>query len=217
MMEKLLVKRLIEEQVIDFDKLIKKTYKDIGLKELEAIFLMQLNALKEKNISIISPTVITEHLSLNEEEAANLLDRMMKRGYLSFDMIENKEGVTSESFSLDQTITKIIAYYRKKIEDDIVQSSDDSESDESEIAEILETQLQRQLKPLEVEVIIKWIHDYQYQKNEIKSAIIDGVKSGKTSITYIDSILLKKSKAKSNKSTKTNRKKSKILQDFLES
>lgn len=216
-MEKLLVKKLIDEHVIDFDQLIKKTYKGIGLKEVEAIFLMQLYALKDKGISIINPKVITKHLSLNESEAANLLDDMMQRGYLSFDILENKDGVTSESFSLDQTITKIIAYYKHLIEEEIVYTDHDSDTDENAIAEILETQFQRQLKPLEVEVIIKWIKEYHYQINDIKSAIIDAVKSGKTSISYIDGILLKKSKNQSEKVLKTNRKKSKILQDFLES
>lgn len=216
-MEELFVKTLIEDHVIDFDKLIKKTYKEIGLKEVEAIFLMQLYALKDKGVTTINPTVITEHLSLNVDEAANLLDRMMKKAYLSFNIIENKDGISSEIFSLDQTITKIVAYYRKKIEADIVHSSGNSDTDENEIAEILETQLQRQLKPLEVEVIIKWISEYQYQKKDIKSAIIDAVKSGKTSISYIDGILLKKTKKKDDKVVNSNRKKSKILQDFLES
>jgi len=216
-MNVLLVKQLLKEQIIDFDRMIKKSYKAIGLKEVEAIFLMELHTLTEKNVKSINPTVIASYLSLDEEEAANLLDSMMQRGYLSFVLSENKQGVMTESISLDQTIKKILTYYQQQVDEAIVKTQHESDTDESEIAEILEIQLQRQLKPLEVEVIIKWIHEYHYQKNDIKAAIIDAVKAGRTSISYIDNVLLKKSKNQVGKTIKTNRKKSKILQDFLES
>jgi DNA replication protein len=216
-MDLLLIKKLMEDHLIDFDKLLKKTYRQIGLKEIEAFFLMELNALKEKGIHSINPTVITKQLSLTETEATDLLDSMMQRKYLSFEIIENKEGLTTESFSLDQTIKKIIDHYKEEIENKIVQTKEPSDTDENEIAEILETQLQRQLKPTEVEVIIRWIDEHQYNKKDIKSAIIDAVKAGKTTIAYIDAILLKKSKSEENKVIKTNRKKSKVLKDFLES
>lgn len=216
-MDLLLIKKLIEDRLIDFDKLLKKTYRQIGLKEMEAFFLMELNTLKEKGIHSINPTVITKQLSLTETEATDLLDSMMQRKYLSFEILENKEGLTTESFSLDQTIKKIIDYYKEEIENKIVQTKEPSDTDENEIAEILETQLQRQLKPTEVEVIIRWIDEHQYNKKDIKSAIIDAVKAGKTTIAYIDAILLKKSKSEENKVIKTNRKKSKVLKDFLES
>mgnify|MGYP000610359344 CR=1 FL=1 len=216
-MDILLIKKLIDDDIIDFDQLIKKTYKQIGLKETEAIFLMQLNSLKQGGIQSINPKTITKHLSLNETEATQLLDSMMQREYLSFDIKENKEGKTTESFSLDQTIKKMVQYYKKLIEDDIVHTDEDGNTDEHELAEILETQLQRQLKPLEIEIIIKWIHEYQYDKHMIKSAIIDAVKAGKTSISYIDGILLKKSKNKDDQVIHSKRKKSKVLKDFLDS
>jgi len=216
-MDLLFFKKLIEDGLIDFDKLIKKTYRYIGLKEIEAFFLMELNSLKQKGIHNANPRTLTEYLSLNEEEATELLDGLMQRKYLSFEIIENKEGLTTESFSLDQTLSKIIGYYKQHIEEAIVHTNNTSDTDENDIAEILETQLQRQLKPLEVEIIIKWINDYHYQKHDIKEAIIDAVKAGKTSISYIDGILLKNSKNSSTKVIKSNRKKSKALKEFLES
>lgn len=216
-MKNLLIQKLIDEQVIDFDKMIKKTYKHIGLKEVEAIFLMALFSLKQKGVTSINPSIISSHLSLNVEEATILLDSMMQREYLSFDIKENKDGKTTESFSLDQTIAKVINFYQEQIESDILSTENSSDTDESEIAEILETQFQRQLNMNEVQVIVDWIHKYNYTKDEIKSGIVDAVKSGKTSMSYIDSIILKNSKRKDEKVTKTNRKKSKILKDFLES
>ena len=216
-MDLLFIKKLIEDHLLDFDRLLKKTYRQIGLKEIEAFFLMELNSLKHKGIHSINPLVLTEHLSLSVEETTDLLNSMMQRDYLSFEIIENKQGLTSESFSLDQTLIKIIDYYKHHIEAEIVKAKNPSDTDENEIAEILETQLQRQLKPIEVEIIIKWIKDYRYDKFQIKDAIIEAVKSGKTSISYIDGILLKKSKVKDEKSIKTQKKKSKVLKDFLES
>ncbi|MFP4477821.1 MAG: DnaD domain protein [Candidatus Izemoplasmatales bacterium] len=216
-MELLLIKKLIEKKLLDFDKLLKNTYRHIGLKEVEAFFLMELYDLKMNGETQINPVELTKNLSVSETEATELLDSMMQRDYLSFDIKENKDGKTTESFSLDQTIDKIVEYYKSEIEKDIINTNNVGETDESEIAEILETQLQRQLKPMEIEVIIKWIKDYKYDKSSIKDAIIEAVKSGKTTITYIDGILLKKKQNKENKVTKTNRKKSDILKEFLES
>ncbi|QWC00442.1 DnaD domain protein [Mycoplasmatota bacterium] len=216
-MELLLIKKLIEEKLLDFDKLLKKTYRQIGLKEIEAFFLMELYSIKINGETQINPKDLTKNLSVSENEATELLDSMMQRDYLSFELKENKNGKMTESFSLDQTIVKIVEYYKSQIEKDIVATKKEPETTENEIAEILETQLQRQLKPLEVEVIIKWIKDYKYSKLAIKEAIIEAVKSGKTSISYIDGILLKKSKNVENKVTKSTRKKSDILKEFLES
>jgi len=216
-MDLLFFKKLIEDGLLDFDKLLKKTYRFIGLKEIEAFFVMELYALKQKGIHNVNPAHLTKHLSLNEEETTEMLDSLMQRKYLSFEIIENKSGLTTESFSLDQTLSKIIGYYKQIIDEAIVSTKEPTDTDENEIAEILETQLQRQLKPLEVEIIIKWIKEYQYKKHDIKDAIIEAVKSGKTSISYIDGILLKKTKTDESKVIKTNRKKSKALKEFLES
>lgn len=216
-MEFLIIKRLIDDKLLDFDKLLKNNYRDIGLNEMEVFFLMELNSIREKGITSITPNSLTQQLSLNEVEAANLLDSMMQREYLSFKVIENKEGKTTESFSLDQTILKIIDLYKKNIEKDIVKTNSEPKVDEGEISEILETQLQRQLKPLEVEIIIKWVKEYKYDLKSIKNAIIDSVKAGKTSIAYIDGILLKEQKKQKDIVSQSKRKKSKILKEFLES
>ncbi|MDA3931459.1 MAG: DnaD domain protein [Tenericutes bacterium] len=216
-MELLLIKKLMEKKLLDFDKLLKNTYRQIGLKEIEAFFIMELYSLKMKGETQINPTELIKNLSVSENEATELLDSMMQRDYLSFEIRENKGGKTTESFSLDQTINKIVEYYKSEIEKDIVKTKNTTETDENEIAEILETQLQRQLKPMEIEVIIKWMKEYKYDKLTIKDAIIEAVKSGKTSISYIDGILLKKKQNKDNKVSKTNRKKSDILKEFLES
>lgn len=216
-MEFLIIKKLIEEEILDFDKLLKTTYREIGLNEIEVFFLMELNSLKNKGITSITPDIITDNLSIDHFQATDLLDSMMQREYLSFEIKENEEGKTTESFSLDQTILKLIEYYKHKIEEDIIKTDSSPQADEGEIAEILEVQLQRQLKPLEVEVIIKWVTEYNYDISAIKSAIIESVKAGKTSISYIDGILLKAQNKKEDKVTVTNRKKSKILKEFLES
>ncbi|MFW5794420.1 MAG: DnaD domain protein [Bacillota bacterium] len=216
-MEELLIKNLIEDNLLDFDKLIKKNYRHIGLTEVEAFFIMELNALKQKGIKSLNPNNLTKNMSLSETDVTDLLDSMMQRNYLSFEINEDKNGKMTESFSLDQTIKKVIDYYKRRINNKIINTKKEHDTDENEIADILETQLQRQLKPLEVEIIIKWIKEYNYSKAEIKDAIIDAVKAGKISISYIDGILLKKKQNNESKVIKTNRKKSKVLKDFLDS
>ncbi|MDD3129482.1 MAG: hypothetical protein PHW21_03860, partial [Candidatus Izemoplasmatales bacterium] len=61
-MEVLVLKKMITEGVVDFDKLIKLTYKGLGLTEMEAFLLMELNSLKQKNTNFVTPKIITKKL-----------------------------------------------------------------------------------------------------------------------------------------------------------
>ncbi len=83
---------------------------------------------------------------------------------------------------------------------------------------MLEKNFQKQLKPIEVELIIKWVNEYKYTKEDIKEAIFMAVKAHKYSISYLDGVLLQKRQIDQGvKVRKTNKKKSTVLKEFLES
>jgi DNA replication protein len=102
--------------------------------------------------------------------------------------------------------------------DDIMKTDSKHETLEDEIVDLLEKNFQKQLKPLEVELISKWIHEYKYTKEDIKEAIFTAIKANRSSISYLDSVLLKKRQVNQDvKVRKTNKKKSSALKEFLES
>jgi len=217
-MEVMILKKMIEEGIVDFDKLLKNTYKDLGLSELEAFLLMELNALKMKGTSFITPKILTKKLTMTEDDAFNLMNELMKKKYLNFVLIKGDNGKQKESFDIDLTYRKIMEYYQDKVMDDMMTSKNTYDTLEDEIVELLERNFQKQLKPMEVEIIIKWIHDFKYTKEDIKEAIFQAIKANRFSISYLDSVLLKKRQVNQEiKVKKTGKKKSKVLKEFLES
>ncbi|MDY0023513.1 MAG: DnaD domain protein [Candidatus Izemoplasmatales bacterium] len=217
-MEVMILKKMIEEGIVDFDKLLKNTYKDLGLSELEAFLLMELNALKMKGTSFITPKILTKKLTMTEDDAFNLMNELMKKKYLNFLLIKGDNGKQKESFDIDLTYRKIMEYYQDKVLDDMMTSKNTYDTLEDEIVELLERNFQKQLKPMEVEIIIKWIHDFKYTKEDIKEAIFQAIKANRFSISYLDSVLLKKRQVNQEiKVKKTGKKKSKVLKEFLES
>lgn len=217
-MEVLILKKMINEGIVDFDKLLKKTYKDLGLTELEAFLLMELNALKIKDIHFVTPKILTKKLTISEEEAVLLMDELMKKKYLNFVLIKGQNGKQKESFDIDLTYRRILEYYQGKVIDELMTSENHYDTLEDEVVELLERNFQKQLKPLEVELIIKWIHEFKYTKEDIKEAVLAAIKANRYTVSYLDSVLLKKRQINQDvKVRKTGKKKSQVLKDFLES
>jgi DNA replication protein len=217
-MEVLILKRLIREGIVDFDKLLKTTYKDLGLSEMETFLLMELNSLKTKGTNFVTPKILTKKLTISEEDAFALLEELMTKKFLNFVITKNKNNKQTETFDIDATYKKIMNLYQEKIKEEVLSSENNHETLEEEIVELLEKNFQKQLKPIEVELIIKWINEYKYTKEDIKEAIFMAVKAHKYSISYLDGVLLQKRQIDQDvKVRKTNKKKSSVLKEFLES
>lgn len=217
-MEVLILKKMINEGIVDFDKLLKKTYKELGLTELEAFLLMELNYLKNKGIDFITPKILTKKLTISEEDAMKHLEKLMKNKYLSFSIMKGENGKQKETFNIDLTYRKILEYYQDRILTEMMTSDSTYDTLEDEIVELLEKNFQKQLKPLEIEMITKWIHEYKYTKEDIKEAVFSALKANRYSISYLDGVLLKKRQVNQEvKVKRTGKKKSKVLKDFLES
>lgn len=217
-MEVLILKKMISEGIVDFDKLLKSTYKELGLTELEAFLLMELNALKTKGTEFVTPKILTKKLTITEEEAVGLMDELMKKKYLNFVLIKGQNGKQKESFDIDLTYRKILEFYQGRIMDEVMTAKDSYDTLEDEIVELLERNFQKQLKPLEVEMIIKWVNEYKYTKEDIKDAVFTAIKAHRYSISYLDGVLLKKRQVNQEvKVRKVAKKKSKVLEEFLES
>ncbi|MFA7075341.1 MAG: DnaD domain protein [Candidatus Izemoplasmatales bacterium] len=217
-MEVLILKKMISEGIVDFDKLLKKTYKDLGLTELEAFLLMELNNLKNKDIHFVTPKILTKKLTIKEEEAISLMDGLMQKKYLNFVLVKSENGKQKESFDIDSTYRRILEYYQTKILDEMMTSENEYDTLEDEIVELLEKNFQKQIKPLEVEIVTKWIHEFKYTKEDIKDAVFTAIKANRYSISYLDTVLLKKRQVNQDvKVKKTGKKKSQVLKEFLES
>ncbi|MBI9010271.1 MAG: DnaD domain protein [Tenericutes bacterium] len=215
-MDHAIIKRLIDEEIIDFDKLILKNYKQIGLSEIEAFLLIELNNQKKTGETFISPSKLVKKLTISEDKLITILDGLMQKKYLVIRLVI-VDGKEKEDFSFEHTIINLINIYKEKIESEITDSQKVYNTVEEEIVDLLEQQFQKQLKPLEIELIQKWVHEDNYSLEEIKAAILDAVKANKTSISYVDGVLLKRTKnTKTGAKKKLSQGKSEALKAFYD-
>ncbi len=215
-MDHAVIKKLIQEEIIDFDKLLLLNYKKIGLSENEAFLLIELNKQKKNGNTYISPEKLTKKMTLKVDKIMQLLDALIQRKYINIRLVKIDDKDT-EDFNFDSTIDRLIEVYKTMIKHEITTSTKTFDSLEEEVVDILENQFQKQLKPTEIELISKWVNEDNYSIDEIRKAILDAVKSNKSSLSYIDSMLLKRSKNhKTVSKKKYNPEKSEALKAFYE-
>ncbi len=199
-MEYQLVRKLVDDEIIDFNELILKNYRDIGLTEIEAFVIIELHQQMRQGNTFLNPTRIQKNLTIDKENLLEILSGLIKRQYLSIRLKKTKSGKETEIFSLDDTIQKIINNYLNKIRDDLINSPKQYATNAEEVVDLIETQFQKQLTPLEVEIIQKWLDEDKFDIMDIKKALLDAIKANKNSLSYVDGILLRR-KAKAKKET----------------
>lgn len=216
-MDYAIIKQMVKDEIIDFNKLLLQNYKKIGLTEIEAFVLIELHNQRKTGKTVISPSKLVKKLTISEEKLFSILDGLVIKQYLSIHLVKDKDKKETEDFSLDNTIFKLIEVYKTGIKNSIIHSDNLYETIEEEIVDILEKQFQRQLKPLEIELIQKWINEDNYSVEIIKRSILDAVKANKTSLSYVDGVLLKRSKNKTKSKKVYKPEKSEALKAFFDS
>ncbi|MDD4183988.1 MAG: DnaD domain protein [Candidatus Izemoplasmatales bacterium] len=191
-MDYLLAKKLLAEEILDFDKLILKNYKTIGMSEFEAIVVIELNNQMKKGSTFLSPAKLGKNLSMSQEELLTILDKLLKKNLLTIQLKKGKNGKETEVFLLDNIIERIFVNYQNKLKDELINKPKQYESNAEEIVDLIETHFQKQLKPLEVELIQKWLDEDKFDCLEIKKALLDAVKANKFNLSYVDSVLSKR-------------------------
>ena len=181
------MKDLIKKNIIDFSELVLNNYQKIGLDETDAIIIIKLQYLLNKNITYISAKKLSEVLSISHRTTAKRLDSLIDRKYISLELIQGTNGKETESFNLDYIVQKIIMNDTDEIKNI---TTSNNLSDEAKIVQLFETELKRQLSVLDIQTITKWLSEDKYTFDEINDALFEAVKVRKTSIRYIDAILL---------------------------
>jgi len=191
-MDYLLVKKLIDDGIIDFDKMIIKNYKAIGLSEVEAFIILELHQQMKQGNTFLNPTKIIKNITITKDDLLIILDGLIKRQYLSIRLKKTKSGKETEIFLLDDTIQKILVNYQLTIKNEMINQPKKFATNAEEIVDLIESQFQKQLTPLEIEIIQKWLDEDKFDFLDIKKALLDAIKANKTSLSYVDGILIKR-------------------------
>lgn len=177
----------IDEGTISIPARLIQDYTKLKLKEAELMLLIHLHSFLQQGISFPTPQMIANRMSQSEEECLQILQSLMKRGFIQ--IIEGKDELNnySEAFSLKPLWDKLIMLaYEQEVKLETITK----EEEERNLYQLFENEFGRPLSPMECELITMWLDEDKYHPSLIKAALLEGVVSGKRNLRYIDRILI---------------------------
>jgi len=190
-MDYAVIRRLIEEGIVDVGKLVLANYKTVGLNETGAFIAIDLYQRSRKGGRLPNPERLSKDLGIPADQIAAVLETMMGTGLIKIEMVTSASGKETETFHLDGLIDRILADYDRRLAAAEMPPKVYATTEE-EIVDMLETGFQKQLTPIEVEIIRKWVGEDRFEPLEIRRAILDAVKANKHTLSYVDALLVKR-------------------------
>jgi len=180
-MKSISIQQILLNQIQIPTKLL-STYKSFGLNEQDVMIILQIHRFAQESNEFPTPAQIASHLTINEEECANILRKLIQKGLLAIDELENNQNQFSEAYSLNPL-------WEKLFQDN---TEDAEESDEQLIGNtfvLFEQEFGRPITPFEIETINTWLDIDEIAPELIKAGLRESVLMGKLNFTYIDRIL----------------------------
>ncbi|MBP5342399.1 DnaD domain protein [bacterium] len=190
MNENILFRKLLEDDMINFNAILIKNYRRLDINEKDIIVLSSLARDDIRGRSNFNPQRLKEKVGLSNDDLFKSLDSLTLKGYIEIkEAINEKTGKSCEVFSLEKLYQNIVNIYlkeeRRKEEKRIF-------SFEEEISIFYEETYNRQLTPLDMDIIRTWSNEKKFSIEEIKNEMLDAIKRGKTTLKQVDQILVRK-------------------------
>ncbi|WP_110927647.1 DnaD domain-containing protein [Bacillus massiliglaciei] len=155
-------------------------YRTLGLNEQELVLLLQLQNFIDKGQPYPAPSQLSERMSLQEEDCAFMIQKLIQKGYIHIEGENNQEYYTLDS--LYEKMLDCFLKMQNKIE------NEETAETASSLYTVFEKEFGRPLSPFECETLAMWMED-DHQPDIVKAALKEAVVSGKLNFRYIDRIL----------------------------
>lgn len=169
--------RLVKLGVISIKPLLIEQFKPLGLQDSDVLLLLKLDALvRSESAPRLVPEQLAQGLTQSAAEVAKALTDLDKQGFLDIasNLTFSLEPLYERLFQLAllppqaaETANHLIVAYAKRIERDSGKT----------------------LTTLELELINKWVTEYQYPQVLIDEVLDHARRSRNYSVRYIDSML----------------------------
>lgn len=172
----MILNKLYELNYLNISEILYKEHKNLGLTTNELLVLMLLfrNKNKYKVFSIVS---ISRKIDFTQNEIAEIISSLLEKNFIEINL-EVNNNKEREIYSLEKTLNKIEELLLSKINDDI---KDDAKTNISETIELLESKLNRILRPSELERIRDWYENFKYEHKKI----IDSINTIERGVTLV--------------------------------
>ena len=170
---------------IDFRFLLLENYKKLKISENELAIIFMIDHLVEQGNPFITADLLSLKMVLDIKEIDSLIADLLTRGFMEYTSINGKT-VTS----LNPLKEKLFREYKMSIsKENEADSNNVVKAQLNNIFEAFQTELGRQLSPLEISRIREWVA-LGYNDDVIINALKEALAQGKKSLRSVDKILL---------------------------
>ena len=170
---------------IDFRFLLLENYKKLKISENELAIIFMIDHLVEQGNPFITADLLSLKMVLDIKEIDSLIADLLTRGFMEYTSINGKT-VTS----LNPLKEKLFREYKMSIsKENEADSNNVVKAQLNNIFEAFQTELGRQLSPLEISRIREWVA-LGYTDDVIINALKEALAQGKKSLRSVDKILL---------------------------
>ncbi|MBA4542180.1 MULTISPECIES: DnaD domain protein [Thermoactinomyces] len=178
--------QLLQQGSLSLPVLLLTEYKRVGLSETEVMLLIHILFFQEKEQKLF-PTVseLEMRMNLTQEQIVDMIQRLVRGGYLRIEHEVNEYGVRSERYSLVPLMQQLVSSF---IDRDSAEEELDGETYDR-VFQLFEQEFGRPLSPMECQMLARWIDEDGYSQELIESALREAVFCSKLNFRYIDRIL----------------------------
>lgn len=173
---------LIKNNLIQFDKLMIDQYYKLDVDEVDAIILLRLNDLAQRNIFVLNEVKLAKTMKVDKNKLGERIVKLVTRGFISLELGKDNKEV----FNLDNTYQRL-ANLLGNIKDD--EEEKILKRKIKKTITLLEKELKKILSPLELEIVQRWFIEDKYTDDEIDDAILQTLKYKNRGINYMNKLL----------------------------
>lgn len=177
----------INDGTISIPARLIQDYKRLKLSESEVMLLIHVHSFLQQGNTFPTPQLLASRMSHSEDECLQMLQSLLKRGFLEIQECKTDNHMFTEAFSLNPLWEKLIMLASQQNEETQIATRED---DERTLYSLFEAEFARPLSPMECELITMWLDQDKYNPSIIKAALLEAVVSGKRNLRYIDRILI---------------------------
>ncbi|GAE25034.1 chromosome replication initiation protein dnaD [Halalkalibacter wakoensis JCM 9140] len=183
--QNLLVKWTTQKH-ITIPSLLLQYYHRLGLKEEELVALLHVQAFIDDGDGFPTPEFLSERMSYSMNECAELLGRLIRKGFLTLEKKWDEQGILFEYYTLEPLWHRLLQFVKGE---EAQLEEKQKENQEGLLYQRFEEEFCRPLSPIEAETLGMWIDQDKHTVELITQALREAVVSGKLNFRYIDRIL----------------------------
>lgn len=180
----------VEQGSVVIPKILMTSYKKLGLNEEEFVIILQLYQFLDDHNYFPTPNQFSEVMTLTSERCMELINSLVKKGFVKIDTAKDDAGIHFETYSLHPLWERMISMF---FTDELIKQEEEQQvqakNEFGELYQMFEAEFGRALSPFEVETIQSWLDDDLHSYDVIKVALKEAVLLGKLNFKYIDRIL----------------------------